>query len=59
MGAMNAKDSRKQRTEPWGWKWEVRREERSGREQRNEAYFLSKMRSFVGSVAYEMAAKMP
>lgn len=29
------------------------------REQRNKAYFLSKITSFVGSVAYEIPAKMP
>lgn len=34
-------------------------EERSEREQRNKAYFFSKLTSFVGSVAYEIPAKMP
>lgn len=32
--------------------------ERSGTEQRNQAYFLSKMRIFVVSSAYEITAKM-
>jgi len=58
MGATNGKGSRRQRTEPWRWKWEVKREERSGREQRKEAYFLSKIRSFISFAAYETAAKI-
>lgn len=51
MGAMNGKDSRRQGTEPWGWKQEVKVQK--------EVEENKEMRSFSGSAACEIAAKMP